>query len=107
MPRGSRGASVPLAVRPPLLRQALFPLASSVAGKPDDPGHDCPSALLSEKGMPSLPFTTHDPKYWTPTVEPIRAGDGLAVNPYLLLPPGSVVNPTGVGGPPRPGDNPA
>jgi len=65
MPRGSRGASVPLAVRPPLLRQALFPLASSVTGKPDDPGHDCPSVLLSGKGMPSPPFTTHDPKYWT------------------------------------------
>src|SRR5262249_8892791 len=31
----------------------------------DDPGHDCPSVRLSEKGMPSPPFTTHDPKYWT------------------------------------------
>src|SRR5262249_59897951 len=58
MPRGSCGACIPLAVRPPLLRQALFPLASSVAGKPDDPGHNGPNALLSGKGMPSLPF--HD-----------------------------------------------
>src|SRR5262245_41918638 len=58
MPRGSCRACLPLAVRPLLLRQALFPLASSVAGKPDDPGHNGPNALLSGKGMPSLPF--HD-----------------------------------------------
>src|SRR5947209_16037185 len=73
MPRGPCEACFPLAVRPPLFRQALFPLASSVTGEPDGPGHRCPSALLPVKGMTNQPATTHDPETPAPELERFRS----------------------------------
>jgi hypothetical protein len=49
MPRESCRASQPLVVAPPLFRQAMVPLASSVTGKPDDSGYMARVSSFLEK----------------------------------------------------------
>ena len=68
MPRGPCGACFPLAVCSPRFRQALFPLALSVTGEPDGPGHDYPSALLSAKGMTNQPTRRTQHITWSPAM---------------------------------------